>query len=189
MKTGPNPSELWTRQLAAPHWYIVRSNRGQERLALASLGGGEMRFEAYLPMIAKQNRRGETYGVPLFAGFLFIRLTLGAEGWTRIFSARGFASILGNGTRPSPLADKVIHKIKAREHEGFVQMGLVANPSYAKGQAVQVRVDLKDGQVDWIDAIFEEQVDEKRGVILLRLLSESPRLARVSLAHLREGQC
>lgn len=188
MKNEAHAARVWSEQLAAPHWYVVKSNRAQEVLAKQSLGDLDG-VEPYLPMFPKRGKHRDIYAVPLFRGYLFAQLTMGTEGWTQIFSARGFASILGNGGRPAPISDLDIHRIRMAEHAAFVRMGLtrgtVAVPQFEPGHAVKVSLALKDGLHQEIDAVFQELVDEKRCLVLWKLIGDSPRLSRVSLAHVK----
>lgn len=165
-----------------PHWYLARTNANQERLARASLKAEG--FEVFMPLYAKANHKGEVYAAPLFPSYLFVRVLMGAEGWTKVFSSRGVASVIGQGGRPSMVHDVIIDRVKAREHDGFVRMGLAQGerPKFEKGQKVSVLA--RTAKVDPIEAIFVEQLDRRRGLILITLLGDK-RIANVALDHLR----
>lgn len=162
-------------------WYVVRSNNKQEKLARLSLKSEGI--EAYLPMLAKKGSKGQFYGAPLFPNFLFVHMHPSDDDWRTVFSARYVNCVLGTGNRPSALADRVVEMIRAREREGFVWLTSpedVAKCKFKPGDPVQLR----KGPFALIDAVFLEPVDSKRGLILIRLLGESPRIAKADLARL-----
>ena len=174
---------VWMKQLGEPHWYVVRSNSNQERLARMSLKAEG--FDAYLPQLPKLKKRtGDTYSVPLFIGYLFVRLTLGEEGATRVFSTRGVSALVGNGVRPSPIADMAIHRIRMIEREAFIELGLVAQPiEFEVGQPVTIET----GPLAGFDGTFAKKLDAERCQVLLKVIGDSPRLARISLAALKSA--
>jgi transcriptional antiterminator RfaH len=164
-----------------PQWFVVRTVNRQETLARYSLQADKV--EVYLPVYLHSNHKGETFGRPLFPNHLFVRLGLGAPGWTSVFSARGVNCVLGCGGRPTPIADRVIRDIKAREAEGFVRMRLAEQAApcrFKPGDAVSV----KKGPFANIEAVFLEVVDKNRVLVLIQLLGESPRIAKADLAQL-----
>jgi transcriptional antiterminator RfaH len=165
-------------------WYVVRSNNKQEKLCRLSLR--DEGVEVYLPMLAKKGPKGQFYGAPLFPNFLFVHMHPVGDKWRAVFSARYVNQILGVGGRPSFIADRVIADIQAREREGFVWLTAPEDAPrcrFKPGDPVQLR----KGPFALIDAVFLEPVDSKRGLILIRLLGESPRIAKADLAQLESS--
>jgi transcription antitermination factor NusG len=170
-----------------PQWFIVRTNNRKESLARMSLKAEKI--EVYLPMIALTNKKGDVYGAPMFTNFLFAHLVLSDDAMlSAVFSARGVAGVLGNCGRPSAIADVVIHRIRLAEHGGYVQL---APPKSAVrhyetkrgGVAYEFKagdkVTVKVGPLAGIEAVFVHDVDGGRNSVLIRLLTDSPKLARI----------
>lgn len=163
-----------------PKWFVIRSNPRQERTALQRLCAENV--EAYLPMVVQPGARGGLNGVPMFPGYLFIRLPMVSDRWRKVFTAQGVNCLIGAGRRLSPLADRVIAEVKAREHDGFVSMSLEAEPvhSFRKGELVMI----KKGPFATLEAVFHEPVGRRRCVILIQLLGQTPRLAEADVHNL-----
>lgn len=168
---------------AKPRWYLARTNNGQERLARYSLIAEK--FEVWLPLVARKNRKGELAAATMFPGYVFVRLTTGLQGWTKVFSARGVASVVGMRGTPTPVPERIVDRLKAREFDGFVRLGMAEGDTpaarFQPGQAVKVLE--RTAKVDPIDAVFVEQLDKNRAAVLIRLLGDE-RIATVALAHI-----
>lgn len=174
---------------AKRRWWVIRSNRGQEKLAAVSLRADHV--EAYLPLIHRETRKG-LIGVPMFPGYLFVSVPPVSELWRLVFTARGVHSALTWGGRLHPLADQVIDAIQDRERAGFVRMAYEAPAihSFRNGQLVT----FKSGPFAGLPAVFQEPLDERRCVILIQLLADSARVAKAEFKALqaldpREGEC
>ena len=155
------------------------TNHHQERLARSSLIAEG--FEVYLPFYARANHKGEIYATPLFPGYVFVKMATGMQGWTKVFAARGVSSVLGIGGKPRPVPRAIIRAVKDREFDGFVRMGMgPAARRFEAGQAVKLN---KGGKADPLDAIFVEQLDKKRCLVLIDFLGDK-RFAEAALAHI-----
>lgn len=170
-------------------WFVVRSNRGQEKMAAAALKADHV--IAYLPLIVRSTRDGAV-GVPMFPCYLFVRLEPVSELWRKVFTARGVARVLMSGGKVTALADRVVDAIQAREHDGFVRMALDAPVvhRFRNGQLVT----FKSGPFAGLPAVFQEPLDERRCAILLQLLGDSARVAKAEFKALKaldpgEGEC
>jgi transcriptional antiterminator RfaH len=146
-------------------WYVARSAVHQEKLVLASLRAE--RVDAYLAMTFKTNRKDELYALPLFPGFVFVRLAMDAAGWTKVFSARGVSAVLGCGGRPSPVSDRVVEWIRQTELEHFASHGLKAPDcrAFERGQLLRIR----KGAFAEFEGVFVERLDRKRSAVLIRM--------------------
>ncbi len=158
-----------------PRWYVAETEVHRERTAAFHIE--KKGFEVYLPMrIAPPNAR-KVQAIPYFPRYLFVRLALGAAGWTAVFSAVGFKALVGNGDRPTAMADSVVRFIRQHERDGFIPLDpyrpKAAKDPFTKGDAVRV----KDGVLADMQAIFDERIDEKRVWILLKLLGRDSRAA------------
>ncbi len=96
-------------------WFIVRSKPQREKYALQNL---ELRtLEAFLPRVVERE-----YGpgdlvvqrpVPLFPGYLFVRMQFPAEYYQVIWTP-GVRDLVSLGSGPIPLGDEVIAGIRSR---------------------------------------------------------------------------
>jgi transcriptional antiterminator RfaH len=180
MKSNLVHSDGWLQQQHTPHWYVARTNPRQEALARMSLRAEG--FEHYLPMLPDTDRKGALRAHPLFASYVFVRLTLGEEGWTRVFSTRGVAELIANGSRPTPIADLAVHRVRVCEREAFIALGFGEQapeiPHFELGQEVTI----KGGPFNQIKALFEKKLDDERCTVLFKIVGDSPRIARITLA-------
>lgn len=169
----------------SPRWYIVKSGHRQEKLARLSLR--QEKIEVWFPMVAK-TRKGETFGAAMFPNHLFVRIAPTADQWPAIFAARGVRCVLGYPGPPTPIADRVVDEWKAREVDGYIPL-CPASPvppcPFKAGEAIRVSVQMKDGAEGLIDAVFHEQIDSRRVLILIKLLGQSPNIAKADLARVR----
>jgi transcription antitermination factor NusG len=163
-----------------PKWYVVQSNSHQERLAKCSLDA--VGVETYLPMMARTNKDGRTYGAPFFPSYLFAHLTRDTRAWSSVFSARGVKCVLGSGAQLWTMPEREIRRIRDQEVDGLIQVG-VSEPTRAfqPGQTVYLTKGYKGVR---IEATFIEQIDKRRCQILLTFLGDSSRIAEAELAHL-----
>jgi transcription antitermination factor NusG len=158
---------------AKPQWYVVKTNNRQEKLARFSLRSEGL--EVYLPMIIKTNKRGETRSAPMFPNHLFVRVNPTVDVWPAVFAARGVSCVLGHPGPPTPIFGQAIERMKAAEIDDLVM--LCPKPPLPK-------LGIKRGEtvrVGPLEAIFQEQLDANRVLLLIRLLGDTPRLAKAAL--------
>jgi len=168
-------------------WYVAETEVNRERQAHYHIQAKG--FEVYLPMRLAGAHARRVRALPFFPGYLFVRLRLGEVGWSEVFSAVGFRSLLSSAAgKPLPVSDKVIAFVRENENDGFVSLDPYrkrtrghASP-FGKGEPVRI----KDGVFQGLIAIFEEPVDEKRARLLLSLLGRETR-AEISIAALEKA--
>jgi hypothetical protein len=172
--TFQEKTDLFQNEPKAKVWRVCQTRQGQERLALENLEGRG--FEAYLPMhlvhCMPKGQPARNVGYPLFPTYVFVKPNPQAVRWNKVYSTRGVKAVLN-----MPVKDRVIAAIQAREIDGYVRLeqAELPAPKWQKGEAVTY-----DG---YLDAIFQEAVDGRRAMILLRLLG-SESLHEVALAKL-----
>ena len=146
-------------------WVVVNTQPLREQVALEHL---ERRgFRAYCPMISKRvthARRTRDVLRPLFPSYLFVEVDLEQRRWRPILSTHGVRTLVRCGDQPSPVDDRFIQCLKAREVDGAVVRP--ANP-YRIGQAVR----LSGGAFDSLVATIVEMDEKDRLVVLMDLLS------------------
>jgi transcriptional antiterminator RfaH len=147
-------------------WIVVQSKPCQELKAKQHLA--EQRFEVYLPMVRFQDKRGVTMAKPFFPRYLFARVTLDVERWQSVYGTLGVHGVIGRPECPIGVKDVVIDRIKAAELEGYVQF-----QQALKGPVLEVGAAYRDVHTG-LEGLFVEQVDEKRVLLLTRLLGQAP---------------
>src|SRR4051794_11149412 len=152
-------------------WYVVQSQPNAENKAVTHLE--RQGFATYLPRYQKKRRharRVEIVPAPLFPRYLFVGIDLGAQRWRSIFSTFGVSRLVCNGELPTPIADQVIHGLKAREEDGFVR--LMYRPNFQAGDKIRIL----DGAFADCLGLYEGMKDSDRVAILLDLLGRKVRV-------------
>lgn len=147
-------------------WYVVETQARAEARALDHLA--RQGYAAYLPRYRRRRRharRTEIVAAPLFPGYLFVRMDLGATRWRAIRSTVGVRRLVCEGEAPLPVPAGVVEDIRAREDgDGLVP---VADPApFLPGESVRVTAGPLRDQVGW----FQRLADRERVVVLLSLL-------------------
>jgi len=69
----------------------------------------------FLPLkneVRQWSDRKQAVSVPLFSGYLFVRMNLSKESRLRVLNAAGIVGFVGNQTGPSPIPDQQIQNIQ-----------------------------------------------------------------------------
>ena len=145
-------------------WGIVQTHANREAIAAAELA--RKGFENYLPRIAVTSRRGTRRPVPLFPGYLFVRI---ARAWYPILSTNGVLRLLRNGQRePARIEDVIVRDIRAREVRGIVRL--------PKRIAAGDRVRIVRGSFRDQIAVYEGMSGKERQRVLLEFLGRQVRV-------------
>lgn len=94
-------------------WFAVWTRSRQEKSAatmLATLG-----VPHFLPLKSEVHQwsdREQTVTVPLFSGYLFVRINLAKDNRLRVLNTSGIAGFVGNHTGPLPIPDHQIEDIR-----------------------------------------------------------------------------
>lgn len=94
-------------------WFAVWTRSRQEKSAatmLATLG-----VPHYLPLKSEVHQwsdREKTVTVPLFSGYLFVRINLAKDSRLRVLSTSGIAGFVGNHAGPFPIPNHQIEDIR-----------------------------------------------------------------------------
>lgn len=154
-------------------WYAVYTQPGKESLAAQQLRN--QGFEVYLPQYQKLRRhagRTDIVATALFPRYLFVGLDTQRQRWRSVNGTRGVVGLVMFGDKPTPVPAPVIEEIRGREDEtGHVRLN---GPAFRRGQALRIM----EGPMTDTQAIFEEQLDGNRAILLVSLLG---RLVRARL--------
>jgi transcriptional antiterminator RfaH len=153
-------------------WYVAMTHAKSEEVAYAHLE--RQGFQAYLPRYKKQHRharRTTEVKAPLFPGYLFVNIDMGAERWRPIRSTMGIRDIICLGDLPTPVPEGVVEEIRLREDETGIVPFIDPVP-YKKGDTVKVLSGPMRDAVGW----FEKVADKDRIIILLEMLGRQIRM-------------
>lgn len=104
-------------------WYVVQVHPRREsftRMRIEDLG-----CEVFLPLV-RERRKGQRRAalLPLFPGYLFIRMDEERGDLARVRWCHGVRRVLGDGPRPRPIANEVVEMIRERaDGVGCVRLG------------------------------------------------------------------
>lgn len=153
-------------------WYVVQSQPNAEHKAVVHLE--RQGFATYLPRYLKRRRHARRVDIvpsPLFPRYLFVGIDLGVQRWRSILSTFGVSRLVCSGELPTPIADQVIHSLKAREDaEGYVRLEF--RPNFRAGDKIRI---LEGAFADCL-GLYEGMRDSDRVAILLDLLGRKVRV-------------
>lgn len=158
------------------NWYLIQCKPRQEARALENLRNQS--FTCYAPTHSVEKiRHGKRVILdePLFAGYLFIKLSEFTESWHPIRSTRGVLRLVTFANQAVPVARATIEGIQAR-----LNTTREGKPLFVPGDPVT----LADGPFRDIEAIFSSIDGDERAIILLQLMHRQQEI-RVPLKGLR----
>ena len=149
-------------------WYAVATKARDEFVARANLERQD--YQVFLPTISlKKRRQGRWMSVtePLFPGYLFVSLVLGADDPAPIRSTLGCIGLVRFGQAHAPVPSTLIAALQCAS-EGAFDAPLPIN----QGDNVRIISGLFAG----IEAVFDMPRGEDRAHVLLKLLGKVQRL-------------
>ena len=151
-------------------WYTVATKSRDEAVAKANLE--RQGYEVFLPTIGlKKRRRGRWTLVvePLFPGYLFVSLVMGADDPAPIRSTLGCVGLVRFGHTYSPVPGEIIATLQA---SASVAVSGDADQPFTTGDKVR----LVSGPFAGIEAVFDMARGADRARILLELLGKVQRV-------------
>jgi transcriptional antiterminator RfaH len=152
----------------APLWYAVATKARDEAIAKANLERQD--YRVFLPTInLKKRRRGGWVPVtePLFPGYLFVSLVLGADDPAPIRSTVGCIGLVRFGQAHTPVPSSLIAAL-----QGTLDGAVDAPLPFSQGDKVRVIA----GPFAGLEAVFDMPRGEDRAQVLLELLGKVQRL-------------
>lgn len=151
-------------------WHAVYTQPSKEILAAQQLRN--QGFDVYLPQYQKLRRhagRTDIVATALFPRYLFVGIAMERQRWRSVNGTRGVVGLVMFGETPIPVPHPVIEEIRSREDEtGYICLN---GPTFERGQALRI----VEGPMTDTHAIFEEQVDSNRAILLVSLLGRMVR--------------
>ena len=94
-------------------WYAVWTRSRQEKVAAVMLE--TFGIQHFLPLkseVRQWSDRKQTVNVPLFSGYLFVRMNPTKDSRLQVLKAPGIAGFVGNSTGPLPIPEQQIDDIR-----------------------------------------------------------------------------
>jgi transcription antitermination factor NusG len=117
-------------------WFAVWTRSRQEKVAAAMLA--TVGVQHFLPLkseLRQWSDRKQTVSVPLFSGYLFVRMNPNRDSRLQVLKAPGIAGFVGNSTGPLPIPDQQIEDIRTVLTK---RVECTALPLLAEGDRVRV---------------------------------------------------
>ena len=149
-------------------WDAVATKARDEAIAKANLERQD--YQVFLPTISlKKRRRGRWVPVtePLFPGYLFVSLVLGADDPAPIRSTVGCIGLVRFGQHHTPVPSRLIAALQGAS-DGALDTPL----PFSQGDKVRVIA----GPFAGLEAVFDMPRSEDRAQVLLELLGKVQRL-------------
>jgi transcriptional antiterminator RfaH len=156
------------------HWYVVHTKPRQEARALENLQ--RQGFECFLPTlpVQRQHRSGVRVAhEPMFARYLFIRLSSTDQNWAPIRSTLGVSTLVRFGLHPAKVPEGLIEFLRVAPQADVARL-------YAAGDEVHIR----GGALQGLSALYQGHDGEARAFVLIDLLGK-PHTLSVALNELR----
>lgn len=125
-------------------WYVLRVFTGQEKAVDNALA--QARVERWLPVCEVDVRRRARVGgkrpavkraVPVWPGYLFVRVANTAPAWAGLAMIKGVLAVLGTAESPAPVSDLKILELKSNLEHDETARDILADV-FKPGQKVRV---------------------------------------------------
>ncbi len=149
---------------ASRQWYVIHTKPGNEHRVETNLSNQEI--EIFLPLLGVfQDNHGKVVQKikPLFPNYLFAKLDINMH-YYKVKWTRGVSKILGVGSEPLPISEKVIQAIQSRIGEDNL---VKLEDDFKEGHVVQ----FTSGPFKDLMGVFDKRMsDGKRVKVLLNLI-------------------
>lgn len=151
-------------------WYLVRTRPKSESTAQTNLG--RQGYEVHCPQLLQSTPcrgRWRERIVPLFPGYIFLRLDEGRQPLAPVRSTQGVASAVRFGPSYAIVPDAVIQELRARANSetGLHRLNLPAR--LAPGARVRVIA----GPFEGLEGVFQRETGSGRAIVLLAVLGQT----------------
>lgn len=153
--------------LKEPFWYAAFTRSRHEKVAasmLSSLG-----ICHFLPLITEVRRwsdRRRKLSVPLFPGYVFVKLANSSNELLRVLKVPGVISFVGNTRGPMVIPEEEIEYIRTILANG---LGLSPHPFLATGD----RVRIIHGPLAGVEGVYVRSGPDSRFVITIEMIQRS----------------
>jgi transcription antitermination factor NusG len=152
---------------AIPSWYAVYTRSNFEKKVAGSLGCKGVDY--FLPTVQEQHRwkdRKKTIDMPVFPGYVFVRIPDSAEHRMRVLHTDGTIRILGTGASIEPIPDSEVESVRLLLASGLRFFG---HPFLREGARARVR----NGALKDVEGVMIRFKNQARFVLSVNLLAQS----------------
>ncbi len=162
-----NPTQSATQNDGAC-WYAVRTRSRHEKVAAKQLDG--VGVETFLPLMTQIHRwvtGPKPVDVPLFPGYVFVRVIYSPDQRVRVLRAHGVAGFVGTGQgKGTPIPDKQIEDIRLLLNHKIPFKNSI---SLRVGQKVRV----KGGSLDGVEGVLVGKRSQRKLLIMIEPIQRS----------------
>ena len=148
-------------------WYAVSTRSRQEKVAASMLEN--LAIENFLPLAMERRQwsdRKQVVNVPLFPGYLFVRIPLLRELQLRVLKVPGVVRFIGNQSGPQAIPDAEIDGVRTVLSH---RIQCVPCPTPKVGD----RVRISRGVLEGIEGTFVRSGSDTRLVISVEMIQQS----------------
>jgi transcriptional antiterminator NusG len=132
------PAAIWAEHHPYPEplWYAVHTRGRHEDAVSRRLAGRS--FETFLPKLETWSRRRDRrqlIHLPLFPGYLFVKVSMDRYVWSEIVRTSGVVQVLGNAQGCVPVPEPQIESVRTLLADS---LGLSPHPYLQVGRRVRV---------------------------------------------------
>ena len=148
-------------------WYALMTRARHEKAVAGRLR--DRGIEAFLPVVTEKHRwsdREKFVEVPLFGGYVFVRVPLTNENYYRVCNLDGVVRLVGAAREGTPIPDEQINAVQALVSQNVPWS---AYPFLSIGQRVRIR----GGAMDGVEGILVARDGDRRLVISIDAIQRS----------------
>ncbi|MDH4219504.1 MAG: hypothetical protein OEY18_15050 [Candidatus Aminicenantes bacterium] len=136
------------------NWFVLNTKPKKEfQVGRLFYEGG---IEFYCPKYKHEDRIK-----PFFSGYGFISFVF-PDQYQLVKYTRGVKRVIGNQEGPIPIPEEVIHEIRTREINGFIEL-----EKYGEEPDIGDEIEVMEGPMKGLRGIFRKELTEKERVIIL----------------------
>ena len=152
---------------ASPRWYVVHTQPcSEDRASIRLTAQGYHVFCPRLRKTVRHARKSESKLVPLFPGYLFLKLDKARARWRAVNGTRGVIRLLAQGDIPQTVPAGIVEELKSHVD---MHDALVWTPPLSIGQ----RVRITEGPFEDFMGTLQRLDGPDRVLVLLDLLGRS----------------
>lgn len=148
-------------------WYAVSTRSRREKVAASMLGS--LAIENFLPLAMEKRQwsdRKQVVNVPLFPGYLFVRIPLLRELQVRVLKVPGVVRFIGNQSGPQAIPDAEIEGVQT-----VLSHQIPCTPCSIPRVGDRVRI--SRGVLEGIEGNFVRSGSDTRLVISVEMIQQS----------------
>ena len=148
-------------------WVLVYTKAQEEQRAKKNLEN--QGFEIFLPLIdfTRSNQLKSTTLKTMFPRYLFVKINMELDKWSRIKSTRGVSHLVVFGQRVAEIPNQVIEYLKSRADENNIFRQKITRQEFQRGD----KLIIEKGVFKNKEATFLVKKSQKRVGILLRFVN------------------